>query len=334
MGRTTKIWFGFGASAAILAYLSFHVEWHQVGVEIARAAWWPLIPVSLLWLAQFVLRAHRWQFLLGEGMLFSLGRRFDASMVGNLANFFLPLRAGEVIRPWALVRGSSSRFSGAFSSVVIERFFDLAAVLLCFSILLAFAPEMPNWVFNGAAGLAGVAGGIFIVIGCASGVPQLVRRVVKCCTKPIPFASLARSIETFAEEFIGAASVLKKPSNLLHVLGITIGIWAINIGAFWGWLLMFEVTPSLLLAIAASTLIALAVAAPSSPGFLGVYQAGCIAAFVLVGESADLGMAYALLTHLHSYLIVIVLGLYSLARLGLSVRDLRRAEEPLQAATS
>ena len=74
---------------------------------------------------------------------------------------------------------------------------------------------------------------------------------------------------------------------------------------------------------------ALAVAAPSAPGFIGVYQAGCVAALALFGISKEIGIAFSLVTHAYQFVIIVGLGVISLARNGLGLGDLQMKEESM-----
>ena len=76
-----------------------------------------------------------------QGEQVPLRRLFDAFMVGVFATFLLPFRAGEFVRPYYLKRYSHYSFLTCFVSVVVERFFDLATVLLGFAVMLVYVPH-------------------------------------------------------------------------------------------------------------------------------------------------------------------------------------------------
>jgi uncharacterized membrane protein YbhN (UPF0104 family) len=65
--------------------------------------------------------------------------------------------------------------------------------------------------------------------------------------------------------------------------------------------------------------VALGVAAPSSPGALGVYELAVVGALALFGVDPAAALAYALTTHLTQYLITTVLGSIGLFRDGLTL---------------
>lgn len=316
---------GLLVSAALLVYLALSVEWRRVGEEMARAAWWPLIPVTALWMVQLYARAWRWEYLIEGGSRFTLAQRFNASMIGNFASYILPLRAGEFIRPWALVRGSSTSYSAAFVSVVIERFFDLAAVLFSFCALLAFVPTLPDIAYTGAQAFGVLAGALFLFIVAAIFMQAPLLRLIAWSASLVPHKGIAAKVESFFGDFVRGAAVLRQGKNFAMVVLLTVVCWVATFVAFSMWLWVVNLEATILLGVAVTVLVALAVAAPSSPGFVGVYQAGCVAAFLLLGYSKETAVAYALISHVHQYIIVVGYGFYSLSKMQISLQQMKDA---------
>jgi hypothetical protein len=96
--------------------------------------------------------------------------------------------------------------------------------------------------------------------------------------------------------------------------------------AFWfqGLLWAFGVYPSLWVGMMLNVMVALAVAAPSAPGFLGTFQVGCILALSTVyGFSKEFAMAYSVIGHLLQMVFNVAAGLFVLHRRGLTFSQLR-----------
>jgi len=80
------------------------------------------------------------------------------------------------------------------------------------------------------------------------------------------------------------------------------------------------------------TVVAGAVSAPSAPGFIGTFQAGCIIALALFGiERAD-AIPYSFVAWAVQWLAQIVLGVVFLLRENVSFRDIQASEEGRVAA--
>ncbi len=69
--------------------------------------------------------------------------------------------------------------------------------------------------------------------------------------------------------------------------------------------------------------LALAVAAPSSPGFVGVYQVGCTLGFAIFAISENTAITFAILSHVFQYIIFSVYGLHFLSKSQLKFSDLK-----------
>ena len=319
--RYLKLVISFGISTLLIIFLVRQINWPVVGVELSKANITPIWIVTLIWMFHFLLRSIRWQFFLPKNAQTTLGQRFASLMVGNLATFILPLRAGEFIRPFFLSRISAVPFATGFVSIVIERFLDLICVLLFFFIVSHSVPQMPSWAHDGAKGFSVIAFGIFVFILLAAFLPQFLEKLVRAVAAYLPH-KIAEKIQSITTQVLIGASSIKSIKNFSAVIVLTFLIWVSNIIAFDYFLSIVSIPRDLGLSTTLTVLIALAVAAPSAPGFIGVYQVASIAAFSLYGISPEKATAYSLLNHLHQYVMIVGVGGFCLLRSGLSLGEL------------
>ena len=108
----------------------------RVGSEIANAHLIPLLASVLIATASFMVRAFRWGLLVRDdhGRDVPLRARWDAVAMSFMANNILPLRAGEVLRAYAITRLAPVRFTGSIASLVVERVFDALTLVLLLSV--------------------------------------------------------------------------------------------------------------------------------------------------------------------------------------------------------
>ena len=315
---------GVGVSVVLLGVIVFSVNWSQVWVHLRSAHLWALVPSLVLLLVHFSLRAIRWRYLLPISETPPTTRAlFDAIMLGSFATFILPLRAGEFVRPFMLTRYAKLSFSSAFVSVVVERFFDLAVVLACFAIMLPFVPSVPGWVNQGAFALSLMALGLFMFLVGGALMPKLVVKLIDLVVRPLP-AKFGELLAKFLKDFLGGALVLRSPLNLARIVGLSILLWISNFFVYYMFFFLFDIPAQAWMGVAVSVILALAVAAPSAPGFIGVYQAACIASFALFGVNTELAVAYSIITHVFQYLIFVIYGVYLMFKGNLRLRDLHR----------
>ena len=80
-------------------------------------------------------------------------------------------------------------------------------------------------------------------------------------------------------------------------------------------------------------IVAFGVAIPSSPGYVGVFEATVKVSLALYGIDAARGVPYALGYHVTTFIPITVLGIWSLSRAHLHLTELRTPEEAQEPGT-
>lgn len=319
---------GLLVSITLIGWVVYDLDWAKVGGELSNANYFLLILPACIIVLHFILRAWRWKFLLPEDEEFTIRKSFDAIMIGNLATFILPLRAGEFIRPLVLTGQTGLRYVPCFVSIIVERFFDLASVLITFALLSSAFAGLPTWVFAGAWTLSVM--GMLILVGIIIGAlfPKVVLGIVRFFLRLLPKAleKLSHVIDKFVHDFLDGARVIGRKGNLPMIILLTAIIWFLAYLLFYSFLFFFDVPHSFLLSTVVTVVLSLAVAAPSAPGFIGVYQTACIAAFALFGVSKETAVAYSILSHIFQYVIFVSYGMFALSQQKLKLSELRSAK--------
>jgi uncharacterized protein (TIRG00374 family) len=313
--------------SAVALFVAFRgVEFSKVWLTLKSVSVWPIVPLLFFLGLHLVVRSLRWRYLLPESQEEppTIRTLFDSLMLGAFASFILPLRAGEFVRPLVLTKWSRYSFSTAFVSVVIERFFDLSAVLLTFAIILPFLPQVPEEAVKGAYALGAMALALVGFLACSSLFPKFIRSTVAHMASFLP-EQLERLVVAFVRDLIDGAAVVKTPKRLFVVVVLTAIVWATAYLQFFAMLLMFPGEPTLLLSVVVGVFVALAIAIPSAPGFIGVFQIGCVAACALFHYPLEVSQAFSLVAHAVAYLSTILIGAALLVVHGLSLGQLRRS---------
>jgi hypothetical protein len=318
-------------SLALLVWVFSGIDWAALTEALVHANLFWLIPGFVMIVLHHFLRAWRWRVLLSEPDC-SLRLLFDGIIIGACANFLLPLRAGEFVRPLVVTHKQKNiSYSRCFASVVVERFLDLSFVLLSFCLMLIWLPNVPNWAIAGAYSLGTIAGVLFVYIVSGSLFPDPTERFIQFFLVFFPQA-FREKILSIVRDFLLSASALRDPMTLLFVLAQTVLVWGSCFVIFFFFLLPFDLPPSLALATVVAVIVALAVAAPSAPGFVGVYQTGCVAGFFLFGIEGELPVAFSIVSHVAQYIFFVGYGFYALSRLNLKFSELTAAKSiPVEA---
>lgn len=297
------------------------VDWGEAWRAMSAANYGWLVPIIAVTVAQIYLRALRWRVLLKPLGPPSLRAITAANNIGFMANFVLPLRAGEVIRPVLLSRKENVPLGGILATNVLERIFDMFTILLLFGVTVAFLPVSEQTRTLGAL-LVPVALGVAVVVAVIRWQEPLAAKVLAAVTSPLP-AKVSEALKGFFDGFVQALRVLDSPRAFLELIAWSLLIWIVVSFIFGFGLLMFDLPAFFPLGqICVSAIVAVAVSVPSAPGFLGAFQLGCTMSLALLGVAESQALAYGLVIHVTQFIAVIGVGLYSLAREGLSFRQM------------
>jgi len=318
---------GVLVSAVLLVYVCYSVDWDAFLGNLRNIRWLYVPLLLFLSALSLYIRGLRWQHLLPTGLALSPMRLTQATTVGFFATMVLPLRAGEFIRPWFLTRIENVTFSTALASIIVERVFDVLALVLLLALCLGQIEQAPPLVLAGAKALLGIALAISVLMILsyfhADAIAHLMRRTVEavCGTK---HPNLAGTVHRIASEFLSGLRAVSSFKELFLVICWSLVLW-LEMAAFYQiavW--AFNHFPSWWVGITTNVMVALAVAAPSAPGFIGTFEAGCkVALSTIFGYPQEFALAYAILTHTLHLLLTCVLGAVVLSIHGLSLRDMR-----------
>jgi len=307
---------GILISGIAIAVLLSQIDLGQTVEEFQKVKLSRMIIATLILVVAFVTRAIGWRVLLQDKV--SLKLAFSAETIGYLLNTVLPFRLGELGRALVLGIRSPISFWEAFPTVVVERIFDLGFMA---GLLLGTLPFVvgADWAITAA-----VVAAVLFVMGFAVLYlmvlnPEWVQKL---------FGTLAGRwprLKAIGEEkidlFLRGLAVLRSPKRFLLVffwIGVT---WVLSVS--WNTIVLttFYPDPSLVEAGFVVGVTALGVAAPSTQGNLGVYEAAVVSAFVALSADPANGLAHGLVTHGLYLLVVVVLGFISLAREKISIRE-------------
>ena len=283
------------------------VEWSEV-VRAFGAVDLGILILSTLWLGiVFLFRAYRWQLLVAPIAHLPVSVFFSATLIGFMGNNILPLRAGELLRLYALVRLGPVSMSLALATGTLDRVFDMLLVSLFLAIGLPLIPALGGYVAPNVLFLSLVV----VLLGAGWWLVQgenlkWVRRV-------------PQRMQPMVEAFLGSLQVLRSGPLLLKTVLVSALIWGGMVIYFW--LLLYACAFSLPLeaAFIVMLLVAVGVALPAAPGFIGVFQYAVVVALSFFSVSKEDALSFSIVAHLALYVPVTLGGLFLLFRSGLSL---------------
>jgi len=228
--------------------------------------------------------------LYGMRMALLLGGDFRAGFsivnLGYALNTLMPLRLGDAMKIYLGHRFFGVPLLGIFAASVAEKIVDLAMLLLLGAALAAFAA--------GEVIQAGVLYPVTIVVASGLAAFVLFRIYIVRILKLLPKRGRLR--RTFLELHKHAGGY-----PVFRVLAVSLAIWALNVALVYfafntyvpGFALALPDAVTLLLVVA------LAVAIPSAPAGIGLFEAGIVAFLTQMGgASKEAALAAAAAFHL------------------------------------
>jgi uncharacterized protein (TIRG00374 family) len=269
---------------------------------------------EVLWL---LVRGFFWRTLLLNKA--SYHDTFISVNEGYLLNNILPFRLGELGRAFLLGRKARLDFWQVIPSILIERLLDLA---IAAGILLSTLPFVigVSW-----AKQAAIVTGIIVLIGLI--VIYILARNRQWALNWIDRAgerwSLVKKLAgRRVVAFFDGLGIITDGKLFLLALGWEGLNWLVSILQYYLFLRAFFLNPSLLWVLFALGVGALGIAAPSSPGAIGVFEASILVALLAFGLDASSATAFALSVHFSAYLITGLIGGYGLYKDGESLSSL------------
>lgn len=313
-------------SLALLYWVLHGVSLSDVLAHLRESRPGPLILAVAIATAAFAVRAVRWRLLLrtpGGGPV-SWSALWHATAMGFMANNTLPLRLGEVVRSYAASRLGGVPLSAAFSSIAVERALDLLTLVAFLGVALFQAGLPADTIILGSRldTVALRAGVLCVLIFVAALFVVLFPRPAEKLTRALlPFPRLAdRAVQLIAGLTLGL-TVLRSPARLALAIFGSLVVWLVNAASFYVAFAAFGIQVDFAGALLVQSLLAFGVAAPSSPGYFGIFELVVAAALALFGVPKDISVAYGITYHIATFIPITLLGLYSLVRTGLHVKD-------------
>lgn len=322
MKHLVRIALSLGVSGVFLWIALRGVSWEETAAALGGARLIYLPPIFAMSVVSLYLRALRWGVLLAPFARVSRRSLLSATSMGFAANMLLPLRAGEVLRPWLLARKERLALAPTMATVAIERLFDMAVLLLFFGVATLSLPLPPEWKRYGWVFLA-----TFVVfLGLLAALQRFPARTVaalEAIFQPLPeriAVPLVRAIDQFAA---GLGS-LKSAGAIALAIAYSLLVWLTLAVTFGLGLLALDLpVPPVRCALSVTAVVAIAVSIPGGPGFIGMFQVGCEVGLGVYGIGKAVAFGYSVLVHVLQFASTVLLGLYFFVRENLTFKEIR-----------
>ena len=317
----------------IFLYLSLtKINFNDIVKIFSRSNPFIIIIIFLLAFLVRLILTFRWYLLLHFTKKRNLKDTFIYLNIGYFINDIFPARIGDFVKSFLWAKKVNVSKADTFSSVIVERLFDITGMGLIFLLALLIL-NLPSYALKG---------GIILIFVCF------------LCFSVLLFLALSKSMITnFHKKYINKRVInwllikinkLSVYSTFLINLRLTISLFLLTIliwfiYLFSGYLIIENIHPSQFswdASIVSLLFISIAFVIPSTPGNLGVYQYACIVAFEIIngGYTKEEALVFSLISQLPVYFLTLLLGLYSSYSEGYKLVKLKKYSENLETVES
>jgi glycosyltransferase 2 family protein len=317
-GRLIKILLGIAISVALLVWLFWNVDVRAIAARLADTHWGWLALSIVFCIAALWARAERWYHLFPRNA--HPTHLFNAVMIGYMGNNVLPLRAGEALRVYVVTRRGQS-FWTTVTTLVVERALDGVAVgiVLAFVFFLIPTPREVAWA---AETFVGIVLAMLIVLVAITAAPLPCRILIHSLTYRWPVINhrLLAIFDSMSDGLQG----MRRPSQLLPTAIWSLVIWVVIVLSVWTCFRAARLDLPVTAALCVIAFIGLGVSLPSSPGFIGVFQAATVLALSFFGVDKVDALGFSLLLHASQFVPVTAWGLLLLVVEHVSLTEATR----------
>ncbi len=331
----TRKYIEFGAlwlvAIAILWWFGRQLNWAEVTQSVTRANPILLLVAVAVVSVAYLFRAVRWQALLAPLAPAKLHDLFIATTVGFGAVFLFG-RMGEVVRPVVLpLRDPTIRPSASIVTIMVERIYDLLAVIVLFAANLLWlkapaggAVEFDRVRIVGVVLLA-LALAMVIALTLFRRNSEWVMRIARTLLEGRRFVPnrVYRAVMSLLEQLARALRVLVDARELAITTGWTALVWAgitvANLLVIRAFGLNFGLSETIFVlgwALVGSLV-------PTPGGAAGAFHAATAGALILLGVARDTAAAISIVMHLVDFGPALIVGLIYVMRGDINLSRLR-----------
>jgi glycosyltransferase 2 family protein len=314
---------GLGCLAILLRQVDIKQSWNALGRLNGPFL---LIPLAVFFV-NLPLRAWRWQLIFPPSWRPSLGECLTVLGIGNMANFLLPGRAGDLARCVLVGRADSvTESSRTLATLAVEKVLDgLALVgMVLFSV---WALHPPHWVLELLRVAISIFGGALLLLMVLRYRTRSLIDWVRLVFRRVHLSSFEERFDGLMTSFADGLSAVSSVGQMLTLLLMTAAIWTTEAGLIWGLAKALGLAVSLKSAVVASAVLGLGLMIPAAPGGLGTYELFGTEAFKLAGITASSALALTVVIHAWVFVANIAVGICLLAIKGISLAQLKNRLE-------
>jgi uncharacterized protein (TIRG00374 family) len=293
----------------------------QIVTTLRQARLWIALPLLLLHLPFYILKAERWRLLLEPVRRARTRDLLPPMMIGFMGNNVLPARLGELIRMYLGARALDVAQSQVLATLILERIFDFIGVLVLLAAGGLLLTNVPAVIVS--AGYIAAAISVIAIGGALAYVmfTDWVVRVASVATRVLP-DGIANAVRRQLELGATGMASLRDWRLLLAIVGNSVLQWLIMACCIYVSCQAVGIQAPLPVAFIVLAATVFAIVVPAAPGFFGTLHLSFVLALTPFGVDGTRAFAAAVFYHIFPYLAVILTGLFYVRQSGLRFHQL------------
>lgn len=291
------------------------------GIKSAVFIWF--FPGIFIYFLAVWMRALRWQFFLRPIKTIPIKKIFPIITIGYMGNNIFPARVGEILRSVVLKHQDEVPVSASLATIIIERIFD-GVVMLGFIILnLSEITIIPgtevfaHTIRTITLWSSFIFFGILFLFLLVAIFPERTKRFLFLVIRCVIPKKWRKNIQSITQRFINGLHSLSSPAAVISIFLISVVIWLLETGFYWFIMLAFPFRVSFFSLMLMNGFMNLFTIIPSSPGYIGTFDAPGIAMLTAFGVNPEISASYTLLLHAALWLPITIVGGLFFSKAGL-----------------
>ncbi len=322
--RSWKLWVGLVISVVFLTLALRGLDLEHFWQTLRSANYWWLLPGIAVYFVTVWVRTWRWHYMLRHITPIPTAQLFPVVVIGYMGNNVYPARAGEVLRSYVLRRKAGVAMSASLATVVLERLFDGLVMLLFVFATLPFAPLPPIYrmLVIVLSILFGIALLLFFIVAAR---PERLSRAYAWFVDRMLPARLRPRVHGLFDRFVIGLQSLRSPREMGLIFLSSSLIWLGETLKYWVVMHAFPFSVSFPVLMLMTAVVNLVTTIPSTPGYVGTFDAAGIAVLTQFGVEQAIAAGYTLVLHVALWLPITALGAFYMLRESVSWRDIETA---------
>ncbi|MCB5234881.1 MAG: flippase-like domain-containing protein [Candidatus Cloacimonetes bacterium] len=315
--KITSLVFASILGIVLIAFWVRTTPWAEFNEHFKQLSIKYVIIGSITYIAAYYVRTLRWKRIMDIRFEIPTSKIWHYAMAGNLVNYLIPIRAGELIKALFVKRNHQVGISDSLPLIIVDKTFDTLAILVVFAML----PFLNLEITGAVVVLIAVLGLFFAfsvgILLCAAWKKELVYGFLGGILKVFP-KKFREKMMGFLERFVEGLNIFKHSGStlLVAVLLTLVGVFLDGL-YFYFMFLSFGLEMSFLVVLFGYALINLSYGLPQPPAQIGSNEWMMIVifslGFSLTKSAASAVMAFA---HVLTAVIMVVLGIIGIAVSG------------------